>query len=84
MHVLKQNTKNRTETLSIAFHMFKQINSSKDIFPNALTFTILLSACDRFLPKEDEESRFSVAKALFEKCCEAGFVNDYVLNKLIK
>lgn len=79
-----KHKEDRTEALSIAFRMFKQMNSSKDIFPNAFTYSILLSACDRLLPKEDEESRFSVAKALFERCCKAGFVNDYVLNKLRK
>mmetsp|Transcript_26076 Transcript_26076/g.38518 ORF Transcript_26076/g.38518 Transcript_26076/m.38518 type:complete len:113 (+) Transcript_26076:1-339(+) len=50
--------------------------------PDAYTFTILLSVCSNLLPKEDRELRFAHAKSLFDKCCAAGYVNDYVLRKL--
>ena len=50
--------------------------------PDAYTYTILLSVCSNLLPREDRTSRFSHAKSFFEKCCESGHVNDYVLRKL--
>jgi hypothetical protein len=50
--------------------------------PDAYTYTILLSVCANLLPREDAEERYLHAKAFFERCCEAGHVNDYVLRKL--
>jgi len=70
--------------LKIAFRVFKQMATSNGTCPNEYTYAILLSACNKLLPVEDKDTRFTIAKALFEKCCEAGFVNDYVLNKLRK
>lgn len=50
--------------------------------PDAYTYTILLSVCSNLLPREDLASRFSHAKTFFDKCCDNGYVNDYVLRKL--
>lgn len=50
--------------------------------PDAYTYTILLSVCSNLLPREDRTTRYSHAKSFFNKCCESGHVNDYVLRKL--
>mmetsp|Transcript_12465 Transcript_12465/g.27448 ORF Transcript_12465/g.27448 Transcript_12465/m.27448 type:complete len:201 (-) Transcript_12465:301-903(-) len=72
----------RTEALAIAFRVFDWLCSRSDMQPDAYTYTILLSVCSNLLPKEDEAKRFLHAKFLFEKCCESGHVNDFVLRKL--
>ena len=50
--------------------------------PDSYTYTILLSVCSNLLPREDRASRFSHAQSFFSKCCESGYVNDFVLRKL--
>ena len=72
----------RMEALEIAFRVFDWLSSRSDMHPDAYTFTILLSVCSNLLPKEDEESRYTYAEALFRKCCDAGHVNHFVLRKL--
>lgn len=79
-----KHDEDKNGALKIAFRIFKQMATSNGTCPNEYTYAILLSACSQLLPVEDQETRFTVAKALFEKCCEAGFVNDYVLKKLRK
>jgi hypothetical protein len=49
---------------------------------DAYTYTILLSVCANLLPKDDRATRYAHARAFFERCCEEGYVNDYVLRKL--
>jgi hypothetical protein len=72
----------RPEALRIAFRVFEWLSAQQDMEPDAYTYTILLSVCSNLLPREDRTTRFSHAKAFFEKCCESGHVNDYVLRKL--
>lgn len=50
--------------------------------PDSYTYTILLSVCANLLPREDQATRFAHARAFFERCRDAGYVNDYVLRKL--
>lgn len=50
--------------------------------PDSYTFTILLSVCANLLPREDGATRYAHARAFFEACRDAGYVNDYVLRKL--
>jgi len=50
--------------------------------PDSYTYTILLSVCANLLPREDGMTRFAHARAFFESCRDAGYVNDYVLRKL--
>ena len=50
--------------------------------PDSYTFTILLSVCANLLPRNDHATRYAHARAFFESCREAGYVNDYVLRKL--
>lgn len=72
----------RHDALQIAFRVYDWLESQPDMEPDAYTYTILLSVCSNLLPREDRVSRFSHAKSFFEKCCESGHVNDYVLRKL--
>lgn len=72
----------RDEARAIAFRVFKELTTQKGMHPNGYTYTMLLSVCDNLLPKDDEERRFSLARIVFERCREAGFVNDYILTKL--
>jgi hypothetical protein len=50
--------------------------------PDSYTFTILLSVCANLLPRDDGNTRFLHARAFFDSCRDAGYVNDYVLRKL--
>jgi len=50
--------------------------------PDSYTYTILLSVCANLLPRDDGATRFAHARAFFESCRDAGYVNDYVLRKL--
>ena len=50
--------------------------------PDSYTYTILLSVCANLLPRHDTVSRYRHASAFFDRCREAGYVNDYVLRKL--
>mmetsp|Transcript_7688 Transcript_7688/g.19138 ORF Transcript_7688/g.19138 Transcript_7688/m.19138 type:complete len:1249 (+) Transcript_7688:70-3816(+) len=72
----------RLDALQIAFRVYDWLVSQPDMEPDAYTYTILLSVCSNLLPREDRSSRFSHAKSFFDKCCESGHVNDYVLRKL--
>ena len=72
----------RAEALDIAFRVFDWINAQKDMQADAYTYTILLSVCANLLPREDRATRFAHARSFFERCCQAGYVNDYVLRKL--
>jgi hypothetical protein len=72
----------RPEALRIAFRVFDWLSNQPDMEPDAYTYTILLSVCSNLLPREDRAARFSHAKTFFEKCCQTGYVNDYVLRKL--
>jgi hypothetical protein len=79
-----KHEEDKNDALKIAFRVFKKMSSHDSIHPNEYTYAILLSSCHQLLPMEDKETRFTIAKAVFEKCCETGFVNDIVLNKLRK
>jgi hypothetical protein len=72
----------RPEALRIAFRVFDWLSSQPDMFPDAYTYTIILSVCSNLLPREDGPTRYAHAKGFFEKCCKEGYVNDYVLRKL--
>jgi hypothetical protein len=72
----------RPEALQIAFRVFDWLSSQSDMEPDSYTYTILLSVCSNLLPREDRTTRFSHAKAFFDKCCDSGYVNDFVLRKL--
>jgi hypothetical protein len=50
--------------------------------PDSYTYTILLSVCANLLSRDDTTTRFAHARAFFESCRDAGYVNDYVLRKL--
>jgi hypothetical protein len=47
------------------------------------TPTDLLKACDTLNPT-NEDKRINIARAIFEECCKAGYVNNFVLNDLRK
>lgn len=68
--------------MQIAFGVYDWLSTQPNMEPDAYTYTILLSVCSNLLPREDRSLRFSHAKSFFEKCCESGHVNDYVLRKL--
>jgi hypothetical protein len=72
----------RPEALQIAFRVFDWLSNQTNMDADSYTYTILLSVVANLLPREDRTSRFSHAKAFFQKCCESGYVNDYVLRKL--
>jgi len=77
-----KNEQDWADGLEIAFRVFDWLSTQHDLSADAYTYTILLSACSNLLPREEEESRFLYAKALFEKCTKAGCVNSFVLRKL--
>ena len=72
----------RVEALQIAFRVFEWVRTQTDLNADSYTYTILLSVCANLLPKEDRSNRYAHARAFFENCREAGYVNDYVLRKL--
>ena len=72
----------KAEALEIAFRVFDWINSQKDMQADAYTYTILLSVCANLLPRDDRATRFAHARDFFSSCCQAGYVNDYVMRKL--
>jgi len=72
----------KPEALEIAFRVFDWLCTQEDLNADAYTYTILLSVCANLLPKEDRATRYAHARAFFERCCEEGYVNDYVLRKL--
>lgn len=72
----------RAESLQIAFRVFDWLSNQADMKPDSYTYTILLSVCANLLPREDGAARFAHARAFFESCRDAGYVNDYVLRKL--
>lgn len=72
----------KAEALEIAFRVFDWLCSQPDLDADAYTYTILLSVCANLLPKDDKATRYAHARAFFGRCCEAGYVNDYVLRKL--
>lgn len=72
----------KPEALEIAFRVFDWLCQQQDLHADAYTYTILLSVCANLLPKDDRATRFAHARAFFERCCEEGCVNDYVLRKL--
>jgi hypothetical protein len=69
------------EALTIARRVYNQM-SQNNVFSNSFTYSLLLSTYNNLLPKEDKESRLFYAKPLFQQCCQAGFINDHVLNSL--
>jgi pentatricopeptide repeat protein len=72
----------RLEALQIAFRVFDWLSNQTDMEPDSYTYTILLSVCANLIPREDAMTRFAHARAFFDSCRDAGYVNDYVLRKL--
>lgn len=72
----------RKEALEIAFRVFDWLASQLDLQPDSYTYTILLSVCANLIPRHETATRYAHAKAFFESCRDAGYVNDYVLRKL--
>lgn len=77
-----KHDEDREEALQIAFRVFDWLANQSDMTPDSYTFTILLSVCANLLPRNDHATRFNHARAFFDSCREAGYVNDYVLRKL--
>lgn len=77
-----KNEADRAEALQIAFRIYDWLSKQYDMQPDSYTYTILLSVCANLLPREDGPARFAHARAFFESCRDAGYVNDYVLRKL--
>ena len=77
-----KHDEDRDEALQIAFRVFDWLANQSEMNPDSYTFTILLSVCANLLPREDGATRFAHARAFFEGCRDAGYVNDYVLRKL--
>lgn len=70
------------EALQIAFRVFDWLSNQTDMEPDSYTYTILLSVCANLIPRDDGSTRFAHARAFFDSCRDAGYVNDYVLRKL--
>lgn len=62
--------------------MYDWLSNHPELEPDSYTYTILLSVCANLLPRDDSATRFAHARAFFDSCREAGYVNDYVLRKL--
>jgi PPR repeat family/Pentatricopeptide repeat domain len=77
-----KNEEDREEALQIAFRVFDWLASQSDMSPDSYTYTILLSVCSNLLSREDSSTRYIHARAFFESCRDAGYVNDFVLRKL--
>lgn len=72
----------RVEALQIAFRVYDWLSSQDDMQPDSYTYTILLSVCANLIPRHDGLTRFAQARSFFNRCRDAGHVNDYVLRKL--
>jgi hypothetical protein len=77
-----KNEEDRAEALQIAFRVYDWLSNHPELEPDSYTYTILLSVCANLLPRDDSATRFAHARAFFDSCREAGYVNDYVLRKL--
>jgi hypothetical protein len=77
-----KHEEDRNDALQTAFRVFEWLSSQRDMSPDSYTYTILLSVCANLLSREDASLRFEHARAFFERCKDAGYVNDYVLRKL--
>ena len=72
----------RGEALQIAFRVFEWLTTQTDLQPDSYTYTILLSVCANLIPRHETATRYAHARAFFDSCRDAGYVNDYVLRKL--
>ena len=77
-----KHDEDRVEALQIAFRVFDWLSAQEDMKPDSYTYTILLSVCANLIPRQDALSRYTHARAFFERCRDTGYVNDYVLRKL--
>lgn len=68
--------------MQIAFRVYDWLFNHPELEPDSYTYTILLSVCANLIPRDDGATRFAHARAFFESCRDAGYVNDYVLRKL--
>ena len=68
------------EAFDIAVAIFDQIIAGP-VQPTALSFGWFIQACGRIQGIPDQRKEAQIAKA-FLRCCEAGLVNDFILNRL--
>ena len=63
---------------------YQQHSDHRDhnIKPDTYTFTIMLSVVANCIPWDDLLRRHDSCQSLFEQCCNAGCVNDFVFKKL--
>jgi pentatricopeptide repeat protein len=79
---LTRHEQDKKEALTIAFRLYDLMISMDELRPDAFSYTFLLKACDALITEEDR--RLCVATSLFEECCKAGYVNNFVLTALRK
>lgn len=70
----------QAQALKIAFAILKAIQVAKNVKPNHVTYGTLIKATGNLMPAGPE--RNDIARAVFEKCCKAGMVEDVMLKHL--
>lgn len=70
------------EALDITYQTFKNLekNSGEYGIPDSIIYSTFLKACRKLMPAD--ETRNSVVKAVFEKCCREGHVSGVVVREL--
>lgn len=75
-----QNKESELEAFDIALELFNELLDSKTLCPSSLTFGWFIQACGR-LGVSDDVKKFHIKRS-FQKCCEFGLVNDFVIQRL--
>uniref|UniRef100_A0A7S2Y9L3 Pentacotripeptide-repeat region of PRORP domain-containing protein n=1 Tax=Entomoneis paludosa TaxID=265537 RepID=A0A7S2Y9L3_9STRA len=71
----------KAEALEVALRTFRKLCDMDGDKPNNITFGTLFKAISNLMPQEDEQ-RETLTRSLFDKCCEEGLVDPFVLSQI--
>lgn len=69
----------KREALDVAATIFREIQSNRDMIPDAYTYASLLDTCALI---SNHGEREATARVIFTECTKSGFVNGIVLSRL--
>lgn len=69
----------KREALDVAAAIFREIQSNKDLIPDAYTYASLLDTCSLISNRNEREK---TVRAIFASCAKDGYVNGIVLSRL--
>lgn len=74
------DTNERRDALEIFVETYKRVMDDANLQPNDGTFSAILLALQRLVPKGDK--RVAIVKNVFKKCTDSGMCNDSVIRRL--